>query len=105
MIIYFSKLFRPLQQPHFPAYTASLHLELYKSHDKDYYIQLFYRSDGEENPSALDIPHCGKKCDFDKFYELYRDIIPDDFESECRVDDDRLFDYIDDIDEIDEDDY
>lgn len=57
----------------------------------------------------MDIPRCGKKCDLDKFSELYRDIIPGDFESECRVDndddDDRQFDEIDiddDSDEIDD---
>lgn len=80
-------------------------MELYKDHDKDYYIQLFYRANGEENPSALDIPRCGKKCDLDKFHELYRDIIPDDFESECRVDDvdeDQQFDDIDEDDDSDE---
>lgn len=32
----------------------------------------------------MEIPHCGKKCDLDKFYDLYRDIIPEDFESECK---------------------
>lgn len=58
---------------------------MYKTYDKEYYIQIFYRTKGEDYPSALDIPKCGKKCDLDKFYDLYRDIIPDDFESECGV--------------------
>lgn len=32
----------------------------------------------------MEIPHCGRKCDLDKFYDLYRDIIPEEFESECK---------------------
>lgn len=32
----------------------------------------------------MEIPHCGRKCDLDKFFDLYRDIIPEDFESECK---------------------
>lgn len=36
----------------------------------------------------MEIPRCGKKCDLDKFENLYRDIIPrDDFETECGLDD------------------
>lgn len=93
------------KQSHFPPYVASLHFELYTSQDKDYYIQLFYRKDGEEHPSAMEIRGCGKKCDLDKFYDLYRDIIPDDFESECkRGGRTQEFDETDDFDENDEND-
>lgn len=74
---------------------------MYKSHDKGYFIQLFYRQDGEDYPQALDIPHCGKKCDLDRFYDVYRDIIPDDFETECKRR--GRTDVLDESDEFDED--
>lgn len=76
-------------QSHFPPYTASVHFELYKYDEKRYYVQIFYRKDGEDHPPALEIPHCGKKCDLDKFYDLYKDIIPKDYDSECSRDYDK----------------
>lgn len=90
---------------------------MFKSHDKEYYIQIFYRTEGDDYPKASEIPHCGKKCDLDKFRDLYRDIIPDDFERECGSDDrnqevgetdetDEFYDSDDsDDDDIDENDY
>lgn len=44
---------------------------------------MFYRKSDEENPSPLNIPNCGTKCTLDQLYELYSEIIPTDFESEC----------------------
>ncbi|XP_031636521.1 uncharacterized protein LOC116349294 [Contarinia nasturtii] len=67
---------------HIPPYASSLLCELYKSNDS-FYIQLFYRKSNEENPTPLNIPNCGTKCPIDKFYELFDDILPTDFETEC----------------------
>lgn len=64
----------------------------------------------------MEIPHCGTKCDLDKFYDVYRDIIPEeDFESECKrgrrtpeteradaADEDDEFDEIDDESDADD---
>lgn len=72
-------------QMHFPPYGASLHFELFKTHEEEYYFQIFYRQAEEEYPAALSIPGCGVKCTLKQFFDLYQDIIPgDDFEEECR---------------------
>lgn len=62
-----------------------MYFELYKTHDNEHYIQLFYRKSGENHPSPMNIPGCGEKCSIKQFYELYKEIIPGDFESECRL--------------------
>lgn len=72
------------QQLHEPPYAASVHFELYKNGDDKYYIQIFYRRFDEEHPLALNIPACGRKCSFEIFKELYDEIIPGDFELECK---------------------
>lgn len=50
-------------------------------------MQIFYRNSTEiPNPSALNIPGCGSKCELTKMYDLYHDILPThDFEHECRL--------------------
>lgn len=79
-----SKLFLILFQMTIPPYVSSLHLELYKR-GTEYYVQLYYRKNGFENISAIEIPHCGTKCPLDRFYELYKNILPtEDIESACR---------------------
>lgn len=71
------------QQMRIPPYASSLHFELYKTSANDHYIQLYYRTANEENPPSLNIPGCGEKCSLDQLYDIYKDIIPEDFDSEC----------------------
>lgn len=68
-----------------PPYAASLHFELYKTNENEYYIQIFYRRFEEEELSPLNIPKCGEKCSLEKFYETYAEIIPNDFDNECQL--------------------
>lgn len=70
---------------HISPYASSLHLELFKTDESEHYIQLFYRKAEGEYPAPMNIPGCGEKCPLKQFYELYRDIIPGDFESECSL--------------------
>lgn len=70
-----------------PPYASSLHFELYKKDKDDYYVQLYYRTDNEEDPEPIKIPGCGRKCTIDELHKIYRDIIPDDFDSECSLSD------------------
>lgn len=73
------------EQLHFPPTASSLHFELYKSKKNEHYFQLFYRKSNEESPEPMEIPGCGEKCTLEQFYDLYKEIIPDDFDSECRL--------------------
>lgn len=70
-------------QLHILPYSCSLHFELYKTDRDEHYIQIFYRKSEKEYPVAIDIPQCGRKCSLKKFFEIYRDIIPGDFQTEC----------------------
>ncbi|XP_031629370.1 prostatic acid phosphatase-like [Contarinia nasturtii] len=69
--------------PHVPPYASSLHFELYKNSENEHYIQLFYRKSNEEHLSPLNLPNCGTMCSLNRLYELYSEIIPVDYESEC----------------------
>lgn len=68
---------------HLPPYASSLHFELYKSDANEHYVQLFYKQFDGENILPLNIPNCGEKCPLDRFYELFADILPGDYHSEC----------------------
>ena len=72
-------------QLHIPPYASSLHFELYKTVDDEHYIQIFYRKSDEEELSPMHIPNCGEKCSLDQFQAIYNDIIPGDFDMECRL--------------------
>lgn len=72
-------------QLHLPPYASSLHFELYKNAEGEYFVQLFYRKSKEEHPLSMEIPQCGEKCPLNQFIALYSDIIPGEFESECRL--------------------
>lgn len=50
----------------------------------DFVVELFYKNSSSE-PSQLNIPNCGMSCPLIKMFELYRDVIPVDWEAECRL--------------------
>lgn len=72
-------------QLHISPYAASLHFELYKNINGEYYVQVLYRKSKEEYPAPMNIPKCGEKCPLNQFYAIYSKIIPGEFESECRL--------------------
>lgn len=73
------------KQLHIPPFACSLHIELYKSDNDTHYIQIFYRKTEEENLFAMNIPGCGEKCPLNQFYDIYKEIIAGDFDTECRL--------------------
>lgn len=61
-------------------------VELYKTADDQYYVQIFYRKSNEEHPEPLNVPGCGTKFSVQQFLDQYKEIIPEnDFDSECRL--------------------
>lgn len=61
-------------------------LELYKTDDDQYYVQIFYRRFNEEHPQPLNVPGCGTKFSVQQFLDHFKEIIPEnDFDSECRL--------------------
>lgn len=58
---------------------------MYKTFDGKYYLQLYLRQPGDENPKPEKIKKCGKKCSLKDFYKIYDELIPGEFEVECGV--------------------
>lgn len=57
--------------------------------ETEHYIQLFHRNLDEKFVPALEIPNCGdSKCPLNKWYELYKDVLPTKpYEEECKLED------------------
>lgn len=72
-----------LFQIHSPPYAATILLEM-RIDNKKPLISIFYKTTSED-PKPLDIPGCGIQCPLAKMYELYSDVIPDVWESECDI--------------------
>lgn len=68
---------------HGPPYRACIMLELHK-HAHDYSVQVFYKNTTGD-PLPMNIPRCGTSCPLDKMYELYAEVLPGDFDHECRL--------------------
>lgn len=47
-------------------------------------VQVFYKNT-TDTPSALEIPRCGFVCPLAKMYEIYADVLPGNFDEECRL--------------------
>ncbi|KAL1396350.1 hypothetical protein pipiens_010569 [Culex pipiens pipiens] len=71
-----------LFQTHNPPFGACIMIELRTSPSGTPYVSVIYR-DNQEEPEALHIPGCGTRCPLGRMVQLYKDIIPDDWEREC----------------------
>ncbi|XP_055849783.1 prostatic acid phosphatase [Episyrphus balteatus] len=69
---------------HSPPYAACVMLELRIDDQKKPYVSIFYKNTPDE-PKPLEIPGCGTSCPLDRMYELYKDILPEDWTSECKL--------------------
>lgn len=69
---------------HSPPYTACVMLELRIDDQQKPYVSVFYKNTAEE-PKPLEIPGCGTSCPLDQMYQLYKDILPEDWTSECKL--------------------
>lgn len=68
---------------HNPPYRACIMLELRLKNNIPY-ISIFYKNTTSE-PTVMTIKNCGTMCPLDKMYEIYDDVLPKDWESECRL--------------------
>lgn len=68
---------------HSPPYAATILLEMRK-HKKQPLISIFYKTTSDD-PQPIEIPGCGIQCPLTKMYELYSDVIPEDWDSECNT--------------------
>ncbi|CAH2215511.1 jg25585 [Pararge aegeria aegeria] len=66
-----------------PVYTAKIFFELMQE-KSTMNVQMVYRnSTGTAEPYILDIPDCGQMCPFDRFVELYSNLVDVDWHTEC----------------------
>ncbi|XP_001648000.2 testicular acid phosphatase homolog [Aedes aegypti] len=70
--------------PHNPPFAACVLVELRKPSSDSPYVSVYYK-DSSEDPEALNISNCGPRCPLEKMFELYQDIIPEDWERECET--------------------
>ncbi|KAF7406002.1 hypothetical protein HZH68_005371 [Vespula germanica] len=73
-----------LFDPHCPPYTATILIELRVNSEKEYFVTISYRNTTEE-PNLLTLPGCNTLCPLNKFIQLTKDIIPEDWHKECMM--------------------
>lgn len=79
------EMFSMSPQSEHPPYAASLCLELYENGGQ-YFVQIVYKKDNNENSPPLEIPGCGQFCPLNIFHQLYQPFLPmADFETECKM--------------------
>lgn len=47
-------------------------------------VQIFYKN-SSDIPKPLYIPKCGQSCSLDEMYKLYSDVLPGNFDEECKL--------------------
>ncbi|XP_023941635.1 prostatic acid phosphatase isoform X2 [Bicyclus anynana] len=68
-----------------PVYTATIIFELLEDVDtNEYFIRMLYRNSIELiEPVVIYIPRCGKLCKYQRFIELYENLLTVDWDHEC----------------------
>ncbi|XP_034485610.1 prostatic acid phosphatase [Drosophila innubila] len=68
---------------HSPPYTACIMFELRVDDKNTPLVSLFYKNTTAE-PLPMEIPGCGISCPLNKMFDLYKDVIPEDWDAECK---------------------
>ncbi|EDV44076.2 uncharacterized protein Dana_GF16215, isoform A [Drosophila ananassae] len=68
---------------HSPPYVACIMLELRVDNSNTPLVSVFYKNTTAE-PQPLDIPGCGVSCPLKKLVKIYKDVLPMDWERECK---------------------
>ncbi|KAJ8985186.1 hypothetical protein NQ317_018215 [Molorchus minor] len=85
-----SNLMRTLKvwDPQLPVYGITVLLELYKDLTTDAYgVEIYLRNNTEVPPYKMTIPGCDSFCPLEKLLELTKNVIPENWEEECKTDD------------------
>lgn len=70
---------------HTPVYASTILLEM-RMYNNQPLISVYYKTTSED-PAPMEIPGCGIQCPLTKMYELYKDVIPQDWQAECNIQD------------------
>ncbi|XP_055643791.1 testicular acid phosphatase homolog [Toxorhynchites rutilus septentrionalis] len=69
---------------HVPSFAACVMIELSTAVDGKPFVSLFYKNSDAE-PETMVIPNCGTRCPLQKFGELYKHLISENWEKECAL--------------------
>ncbi|KAG5322139.1 ACPH1 phosphatase, partial [Acromyrmex heyeri] len=67
-----------------PYYNIMTMIELHED-EGEWNIQIFLRNTTAHDPYPMKIPGCDIICPLDKFMEIMKPVIPDNWEEECKV--------------------
>ncbi|CAK9833544.1 Lysosomal acid phosphatase [Anthophora retusa] len=70
-----------------PYYNIMTMIELHEMND-GWNVQVFLRNTTDHEPYPLTIPGCTTVCPLEKFIQILKPLIPDDWVEECKVDGD-----------------
>ncbi|XP_041053519.1 prostatic acid phosphatase-like isoform X1 [Carcharodon carcharias] len=68
-----------------PTYAACQIFELYQEKDGSFTVEMYYRNESNSEAYLLTLPSCTKSCPLKKFIQITADVIPKNWEKECRV--------------------
>lgn len=68
---------------HNPPYRACIMLEL-RLRNNVPYVSILYKNTTSE-PTVMTIKNCGTMCPLDTMFSIYDDVLPKNWESECRL--------------------
>ncbi|CAH1398942.1 unnamed protein product [Nezara viridula] len=71
-------------KPHIPPFAATVMVELRKNQDNQHFVSVYYKRTTEE-PELLTIAGCEPLCPLDRFESLLSDLIPVNWEDECKT--------------------
>ncbi|KAH8332196.1 hypothetical protein KR074_005531 [Drosophila pseudoananassae] len=61
-----------------PRFSALIAFELHQNEETgEYFLELYFQNDPDQEPKQLQIPGCEKQCPISKFVELTKDVLPD----------------------------
>jgi len=66
-----------------PPYASAVLFELFKGEEGKHFVRIVYRNDTEVAPYPLTLPGCSTLCPLEKFEQLTRNIMPDNWTKEC----------------------
>ncbi|XP_069751129.1 lysosomal acid phosphatase isoform X2 [Narcine bancroftii] len=66
-----------------PPYASCHMVELYKEDNGTFTVEMYYKNESSSAPYPLALPACSQSCPLDRFIEIVKGVIPDDWDKEC----------------------
>ncbi|XP_043478896.1 venom acid phosphatase Acph-1-like [Leptopilina heterotoma] len=66
-----------------PFYCSAVILEMYSDEKNNYYVQILYYHGDTKKVEILEIPNCSSMCEFNKYQESIKNVVPIKEKLEC----------------------